>query len=230
MTSRSLQIGAAAGWFALIGIVGGLIVIPTLIGGQPPTAATSVADAMRYFGHPGFALLNALVSVFVAGVPIVPFGLGLRTMLRDSPDGQATFMADVGLLLLIVALPVYVVSGAIGGALAATAGGDPAIFGVLHQLYRFLYNGAADVLEGAWIGAFAIAAMIGGGSRWISWLGIALAASRWLKAFVPFGGPDAIIPVSGLLFIGWFLATVVMLTLRARQPEVTGMAIAAGTV
>jgi hypothetical protein len=230
MASFSLRLAAAAGWVAFIGIVGGLILVPTLIAGQPPTAATPLADAMGYFAHPGFAALNALGSVLVAGLPIVPFGLGLRLMLRDSENERSAVMADVGFVLLMVALPVYVVSGALGGALAATANGNPAIFGVLHQLYQLLYNGAADVLEGAWIGAFAIAALLGGGSLWLGWLGLALAASRWIKAFVPVGAvPEAIIPISGVLFVAWFLVMVVTLTraARASKPAAVARAVSA---
>jgi hypothetical protein len=217
MGSFSLRVSAAAGWIAFLGIVGGLIIIPTLIAGQPPTAATPTADAMAYFGHHDLVAINAVLSVFVGGLPIVPFGLGLRETFGGRADDRAAVLADIGLLLLIATLPVYVVSGAIGAALATAASGDVATFNVLHQLYQLLYNGAADVLEGAWIGAFSLAALSGSVPRWIGWLGITLAASRWIKAFVPLGSvPDAIISVSGLLFVAWFLVVVVALTMRVR--------------
>src|SRR2546423_5095587 len=57
-------------------------------------------------------------------------------------------------------------------------------------------------------------------SRWIGWLGVAVALSRWIKAFVPVSGvPETIIPISGILFLAWFLAIVVALTRVAMRSE-----------
>ena len=223
----SPRLAAVAGWIAFVGIAGGLIAVPTLIAGQPPTANTSVADAMAYFRHSEFPLLNAIVSVLVAGIPIVPFGLGLRVLASGEPaEAGATprgaLAADIAFLLLVATLPIYVVSSAIGAALTPLASGDAATFAAVHQLYQVLYNGSADVLEGAWIGAFSVAFVRSGHHAWVGWLGLALAASRWVKALVPISGmPEAIIPISGVLFLAWFLAVVIVMTrwARAAAPE-----------
>lgn len=54
----------------------------------------------------------------------------------------------------------------------------------------------------------------------LGWLGIALGLSRWVKGTIPFGSPlEAIIPISGILFVTWFLAAVIGLTNAARRPE-----------
>jgi len=52
---------------------------------------------------------------------IVPFGYGLRTVLRSTDDARARVFADLGFGFLIVAAPVYLVSGAIGAMLVAVA-------------------------------------------------------------------------------------------------------------
>jgi hypothetical protein len=221
---------AAAGWVSFLGIVGGLILIPTLIAGQPPTASTPLPQAMAYFAHRDLIGVSALLAVFVGGMPIVPFAIGLRELFGDGSDAAHDW-AEIAFFLLIATLPVYVVSGAIGGALATPAAADPTVFAPLHQLYQLLYNGAADVLEGAWIGAFGLAAVLGarsGSTRAMGWLGIALGFSRWLKAFVAVGAmTDAVIPVSGLLFVGWFLAVVVALSVRAFRSDAVGIRAAA---
>jgi hypothetical protein len=219
-----LRLAAAFGWIGFVGVAGGLIALPTAIAGQPPTMNTPLADVLAYFRHGELVALTAVVSVFVAGLPILPFGLGLREI-TGSSRGQA--MADLGFLVLVITLPIYVVSDAIGAALTTAASGDPGTFASLHALYQLLYNGAADVLEGAWIGAFSIAALWAPVPRWFGWLGLALAASRWVKAFVPVAAvPEAIIPVSGVLFVAWFLAAVILVTRRAMAGEASTVAVA----
>lgn len=217
--ARSFPLGPAAlfGWIALVGVVGGLIVIPTAIAGQPPTMATPLPEALDYFRHTELVGLGAVISVFLAGLPILPFGLGLRTLFGSADDPRAGRLADIGMAILIVTLPIYVVCGALGAALATAAAGDATTFPALHAFYQLLYNGSADVLEGAWIGAFSLAALLAPMPRLVGWLGLVLAASRWIKAFVPVAAiPGAIIPISGILFVAWFLAVVVLLTMRAR--------------
>jgi hypothetical protein len=217
-TRITLRLGAAAGWVAFLGVVGGLIVIPTVIAGQPPTIRTPEADVARYFAHPEFVGLFAVVATLLAGIPIIPFGLGIRAMAAEG-SARSRVLADMGLLVLIATVPVYVASDALGAALAASQS-DGAVFGSIHQLYELLYNGSADVLEGAWIGAFSLAMLDTTLPRWVGWLGLVLAASRWIKAFVPVTPaiPEAIIAVSGVLFLTWFLTIVVALTRRALRP------------
>jgi hypothetical protein len=59
-----------------------------LVAGQPPTAASPLAEQLAYFGHGAlapFAVLGALVSV-----AIIPFALALRTALRERGSGFAS--------------------------------------------------------------------------------------------------------------------------------------------
>ena len=217
MESRfTLRLGAIAGWIAFAGVVGGLTIVPMILAGQPPTIRTPLADVARYFGHSELITLYAVVGVAVAAVPIVPFGMGLREMTGGSSP-RAAAVAGMGFFLLVASIPLYVVSSALGAALASLAGVDASIFGPLHQVYELLYNGAADVLEGAWIGGFSVAMLLGTGPRWIGWLGVTLALSRFVKAFIPVTSlvPDAVSALSGLLFLAWFLAMVVALTRRS---------------
>jgi hypothetical protein len=165
-------------------------------------------------------LINGVLGLFVGIVAIVPFGYGLRSVLRSGTDARARVLADLGLAFLLISAPVYLVSGALGAMLVQAADGDPATFASLFRLYDVMYNGGADVLEGAWIGAFSLAALWGPVPRWIGWLGLAVMATRWIKAFIPVAPiPEAVIPLSGLVFIAWFLVIVVALTRAARAPE-----------
>ncbi len=213
MSPFTVRMGAVAGWFGFIGVVGGLIVIPGVIAGQPPTSSTDLSAVGAYFAHPQLALQFGLVNGFIA-VAIIAFGLGLRAAIGSVADDRARALADVGLGLIVVTTAVYLISGALGAALVdvATRGGGE--LATLFRLYDVMYNGLADVLEGAWIGAFSLAMLSGGGlPTWIGWLGVVLGLSRWVKALAPFVVlPDAITAVSGLLFLAWFLAIVVALT------------------
>ena len=217
-----IRLAAVAGWFAFGGVVALFIVIPMLLAGQPPTVNTDPTVAMAYFRHPEFALIYGALGIFVGILAILAFGYGLRSVLvaAGGPGPTRTF-ADLGLALLVVTLPVYVVSSAMAAMLVQAANGDPATFATLFRLYDVLYDGAADILEGAWIGAFSIAAFGGALPRWLAWLGIAVTATRWIKAFVPVAAvPEAIIPISGVVFLAWFLAIVVWMTREARRAPV----------
>jgi len=219
-SSYAVKLGAVAGWIGLIGIVGAFILIPMAIAGPPPTVATELPAVMAYFRHPVFVLLNGYVGALVGAVAIIVFGYGLRSTLRQQGNERSRTFADLGLALLMVSVPVYIVSGALGASLVRAADGDAATFASLFGLYEILYDGAADVLEGAWIMALSIAMLGGAMPRWVGWLGIALGASRWIKGTVPFGSPlEAIIPVSGVLFVIWFLSVVIGLTNAARRPQ-----------
>lgn len=216
--SFGVRLGAVAGWIALVGIVTALIAIPMALAGQPPTVNTDPAAVMDYFRHPEFALINGVLAVFVGIVAIVVFGYGLRSWLRSGVDERARVMTDLGFALLLVSAPVYLVSGALGAMLVQAADGDPATFAMLFRLYDVMYNGGADVLEGAWIGAFSLAALWSPLPRWIAWLGLAVMATRWIKAFIPFAPvPEAIALLGGLVFIAWFVVIVVALTRAARN-------------
>jgi hypothetical protein len=213
-----VRLAAVAGWIAFVGVVALFIVIPTLLAGQPPTVNTQPAAAMAYFRHPALALINGVLGIFVGILAILAFGYGLRSVLISGGDERTKVLADLGLAVLIVTLPVYVVSSAMGAMLVQAASGDPATFANLFRFYDVLYDGAADVLEGAWIGAFSIAAFGGALPRWLAWLGIGVMATRWIKAFVPVAAvPEAIIPISGVIFLAWFLAIVVTMTREARR-------------
>jgi len=215
-----VRLGAVAGWIGFVGIVVAFIAIPTAVAGQPPTVHTDPTVVIAYFRHPEFALINGVLGVLVGIVAIVPFGYGLRTVLRSTDDARARVFADLGFGFLIVAAPVYLVSGAIGAMLVQAANGDPGTFATLFRLYDVMYDGGADILEGAWIGAFSLAALWGPLPRWIGWLGVILAMSRWIKAFIPVAPvPEIVIPIGGLLFVAWFLAIVVALTREARRPS-----------
>jgi hypothetical protein len=219
MRAFEIRLGAAAGWVGLVGVVSAFIAIPMILAGQPPTVHTALPATMAYFRHPEFALINGVLGVFVGVVAIVPFGYGLRATLAAGGDAQARVFADLGFAMLVLAAPVYLVSSALGATLVQAADGDPATFAVLFRLYDVMYNGGADVLEGAWIGAFSIAALRGPFPRWIALLGLLLATSRWVKAFVPVAPvPEIIIPIGGVLFLAWFLAIVVVLTRHAWRP------------
>ena len=218
--SFEVRLGAAAGWVALVGIVVGLIAIPMALAGQPPTVHTELPAVMAYFHHPEFVAIDGVLAAFFGIVATLLFGYGLRAVLASAPDPRARTFADLGLALLIVTLPIYLVSSALGAMLVQAADGDPATFATLFRFYDLIYNAGADVLEGAWIGAFSLAALWGPLPRWIGWLGIAVMASRWIKAFVPVAPvPEIVIPIGGVLFLAWFLAIVVALTREARRPE-----------
>ena len=168
-------------------------------------------------------MINGFVGMFVGLVAIVPFGWALRTITRSTGGPRSETFADLGFWFLLIAAPVYAVSGALGAMLVQAATGDAAAFGILFRLYDVLYNGAADVLEGAWIGAFSIAALGGGLPRQLGWLCLILAGSRWIKAGIPFFGvPEAVATVSGVLFIAWFLWAVLAVTrIAMRTMQVT---------
>jgi hypothetical protein len=224
--SFEVRVGAVAGWIALVGVVTALIAIPMAIAGQPPTVNTDPAAVVAYFRHPEFALINGVLSVFVGIVAIVAFGYGLRSWLRSGADTRARAMADLGFSLLLVAVPVYLVSGALGAMLVQAADGDAGTFATLFRLYDVMYNGGADVLEGAWIGAFSLAALWSPMPRWIGWLGLAVMAMRWIKAFIPFAPvPEAIALLGGLVFIAWFVVIVTALTRAARNSAASQPAI-----
>jgi hypothetical protein len=210
-----VRTSAAAGWAALAGIVSLFIAFPIVIAGPPPTATTASDAVIAYFRHPEFALMNGYLGVFFGAVATTLFLVGLRAVLRDRGDERGRAFADFGLAIAIVALPVYTVCSALGAALVQAADGDPQTFAVLFRIYDVMYNGAADVLEGAWIMAFSIAAF-GATPRWIGWLGITVAATRWIKASIPFGVPVEMIGlVGGILFIVWFVAVAVLVTRAA---------------
>jgi hypothetical protein len=211
MSPFAIRLGAAAGWLALIGVVVGLVVIPTVIAGQPPTAHTDLSAVGAYFAHPDLAILLGFVTGFIA-VAFIPFGLGLRAAL-GAGSGQDRAFADVGVVLLAIAMGINLVSGALGAALVevATRGGPE--LAPLFRLHEVMYNGLADVLEGAWIGAFSLAMLGGAMPRWIGWFGIAFGLAHWVKALEPFVKlPDAVDLLFGPLLVVWFLATVVALT------------------
>jgi hypothetical protein len=217
--SHEVRLGAVAGWIGFIGVTVALIVVPMALAGQPPTVHTDPAAAMAYFRHPELAPINGVLAVFVGILAILTFGYGLRSVLVSGGDARARTFADLGLMTLIVAAPVYVVSGAMGAMLVEAADGDAATFATLFRFYDLMYNGGADVLEGAWIGAFSIAALRGPLPRWIAWLGIVVMVTRWIKAFVPVAAvPEIVIPVGGVIFVAWFLSIVVALTREARRP------------
>lgn len=210
-----VRTSALAGWVGLGGIVSLFIALPMVIAGPPPSAATDTAAVIAYFRHPEFALMNGYLGVFFGAVATTLFLVGLRAVLRDRGDERGRAFADFGLAIAIVALPVYTVCSALGAALVQVADGDPQTFAALFRVYDVLYNGAADVLEGAWIMAFSIAAF-GAAPRWLVWLGIAVGASRWVKATIPFGAPVEMIGlVGGLLFIVWFVSMAVLVTRAA---------------
>jgi hypothetical protein len=216
--SFEVRVGAVAGWIALVGIVTLLIAIPMALAGQPPTVNTDPAAVMAYFRHPELAIINGVLAVFVGIVATVAFGYGLRSWLRSGSDVRARVMADLGFALLLVSAPIYLVSGALGAMLVQAADGDPGTFASLFRLYDVTYNGGADVMEGAWIGAFSLAALWSPLPRWIGWLGLAVLATRWVKAFIPFAPvPEAIALLGGLVFIAWFVVVVVALSRAARS-------------
>jgi hypothetical protein len=228
--SFEVRLGATAGWIALIGVILGFIVIPMLLAGQPPTVNTDPAAVIAYFRHPEFALINGVAGVFFGIVAIVPFTYGLRSLLHSGEDARARAFADLGFALVLVTAPVYLVSSALGAMLVQAASGDPATFATLFRLYDVMYDGGADVLEGAWIGAFSIAGLWSSVPRWLAWLGVAVAGSRWIKAFIPVAAvPEAVSSLSGVLFIAWFVAIVVVVTraaMRSRPAAVGALAAA----
>lgn len=222
-----VRVGAVTGWIGFVGVLIAFILIPTALAGQPPTVHTDPAATMAYFRHPEFAAINGVLGVLVGIVAILPFGYGLRSVLRSGGDPRARVFADFGMMFLMVAAPVYLISGALGAMLVQATTGDPATFATLFRLYDVVYDGGADILEGAWIGAFSLAALWGPLPRWIAWLGLALGLSRWIKAFIPVAPvPEALIPIGGILFVAWFVVILVALTREARR-DVTAIAPAA---
>jgi hypothetical protein len=224
-----VRLGAAAGWVGLIGVVFAFIAIPMAIAGQPPTVNTAPEAVIAYFRHPEFALIDGVLGVFVGIVAIVPFGYGLRSALKAGPGPQARAFADLGFAFLLVAAPAYLVSSALGAMLVQATAGDPGTFASLFRFYDVLYDGGADVLEGAWIGAFSVAILYSELPRFVGWLGVVVMVSRWIKAFIPVAPvPEIVAPIGGVLFLAWFLAIVVVLTRTARRPASTRVPAAAG--
>jgi hypothetical protein len=214
-----IRFGAAAGWVAFIGVTLLLVIGPMVLAGQPPSALSSPAEVAAYFRHGALAPLYGVIGPLVVITTIVPFGFGLRAALRaGASDGRTAAFADYGLGFLLIAAALYAVSGSMVAGLVDAADRDAGTLTSLFRQYDVLYDAGADVMEGAWIGAFSVAMLGGGAPRWIGWLGIVVGLSRWLKAFAPFA--PALAPLAipgGLAFLLWFLATVVALTRVARR-------------
>jgi hypothetical protein len=227
MQTFDIRLGAAAGWIAFIGVTLLLVIGPMMLAGQPPSALSSSAEVAAYFGHGSLAPLYGVVGPLIVLTTIVPFGVGLRAALRSgASDGRTAAFADYGLVFLVIAAALYAVSGSMVAGLVDAAGRADGTLTSLFRQYDVLYDGAADVLEGAWIGAFSVAMLGGALPRWIGWLGIVVGLSRWLKAFAPF--VPALVPLAipgGVLFLLWFLVTVIGLTRSARR--VPALAVAA---
>ena len=220
MSPFIVRLGAVAGWLGLVGVVGGLIVIPAAIAGQPPTSSTDLATVHTYFGHSQLAVQFGLVNGLIA-VAFVTFGLGLRAAISSGGDDRSRALADIGLGLIVVTIPLYLMSGALGATLVDVAGRGAGEFATLFRLYDVTYDGLSDVLEGAWIGAFSLALLNGTLPRWIGWLGVIVGVSRWIKSVAPFVAlPDLIATVGGLLFLVWFVAIVVALSQVALRSPV----------
>ncbi len=216
VTRETIRVGAIAGWIGLSGLILLVVGMPMAIAGQPPTGSSPLGEQLAYFGHASlapFAVLGALASV-----AIVPFAIGLRTALRGDGSGAIAPMADAGLGLVLTTIPLYLLSGVLGTVLVDAAARDQATFSTLFRFYDVLYNGAADVFEGAWIAAFSIAMLGGAMPRWLAWLGIAVGLSRWIKAFAPFVAAAGVVGLPGtILFLLWFVGTLVSLTGAARR-------------
>lgn len=65
MSPLQLRLGAVAGWLTLDGVLVGLVIVPTAIGGQPVTGTSDARLITAYFAHPEFGVLLALVNAFV---------------------------------------------------------------------------------------------------------------------------------------------------------------------
>ena len=216
MDRFGLRVGATAGWIAFLGVAIGLVVLPMAIAGQPPTITSPAADVRGYFGHGQLAFIHAVSPIIV--IAMIPFGLALRGALR-SVSPRAGLAADVGLVSMVVATPLYVVSAALGTALVGVSSTDGNAFEVLFRLYSVLYDGGADFLEGAWVGAFSLAMLSAPVPRWLGWLGVAVAVSRFIKALAPVVAlPGALAIVGGVAFLVWFGGTVIWLS-RAASPS-----------
>lgn len=220
MSPFAVRLGAGAGWLAFIGVVVGLILIPTVVAGQPPTPSTALSAVSAYYAHPELAAVLGLLSGFIA-VAFIVFGLGLRAAMMSAAGDRDRAFADVGMGLLVVAMTLNLVSGALGATLVDVAGRGAGELATIFRLHEVLFDGLADVLEGAWIGAFSLAMLGGAMPRWIGWLGVGLGLSRWVKALAPFVAlPDPLAMASNLVLIAWLLATVVALTRSARRSGV----------
>lgn len=216
MSSFPVRLGAAGGWLSLVGLVVGLIVLPAAIAGQPPSSASSAAQIQGYFSHAELGVLNGYLTGFVA-VGFVAFALGLRAVLREG-SARDRALGDIGVALVVTAMGLNLVSGALVAALVFAATHGASDLAALVQLHDVIYDGLGDVLEGAWIGAFSVAMLGGSLPRWIGWYGIALALAHWAKALGPFISlPAATDMLFGILILVWFLATVVALTRIARE-------------
>jgi hypothetical protein len=220
MSPFIVRLGAVAGWLGLVGVIGGLIVIPAVIAGQPPSSTSDLSAIRAYFGHAQLAVQFGLVNGYIA-VAFVTFGLGLRAAIRSGADSRSRALADIGLGLVVVTIPLYLASGALGATLVDVAGRGGTELATIFRLYDVTYDGLADVLEGAWIGAFSLALLNGTLPRWIGWLGVVVGVSRWIKAFGPFVAmPDLVPTIGGLLFLVWFVAIVAALTRIAMRSTV----------
>ncbi len=225
MDRFALRAGATFGWLAFLGVAVGLVALPMAIAGQPPNLASSAGDVRAYFAHSALAVINALSPLIV--IAMIPFALALRNSLRIGDD-RARLAADAGLLTLIVTVPLYVISSALGSTLVAAATGGWSTLDSLFRFYEVLYDGGADFLEGAWVGAFSIAMLGAPGGRWLGWLGIGVAVSRWIKATGPVVAlPDALALVGGVAFLVWFAWTVVWLTRQSANARAASVGIPA---
>src|SRR4051812_37770613 len=111
MSPFSVRLGAAAGWLSLIGLLVGLIILPAVIAGQPPSSSSSPTETHAYFSHPELAVLNGYLTGFVA-LGFVVFALGLRGALGAGTDRDRA-LVDGGVALAIMAMSLNLVSGAL---------------------------------------------------------------------------------------------------------------------
>ena len=215
MSPFAVRLGAVGGWLAIVGLSVGLIILPAAIAGPPPSPSASPEALRAYFDHPGLAILNGYVTGFVA-LGFVAFGLGMRVAFGAGSERDRAF-ADLGVVLVVIAMGLNLISGALVAALVDAAGRGGTDLTSLVRLHDVTYDGLGDVLEGGWMAAFSVAMLGGVTPRWIGWYGIALGVAHWVKALGPFTTlPDMVDMLFGLLILVWFLATVVTLTRIAR--------------
>ncbi len=218
MSRFSLQVGAIAGWLTLAGVLVALVILPTVIAGQQVSGTSDVQRISAYYNHPEFGFLLSMVNAFII-VFTVTFGVVLRGALRAN-DRQG-LLADIALVALAVTASLYLVQGALAATLVTIAGQAGEI-GPWFRFYDILYHGVADVMEGFWIGAFALAMLARPGRfpAWLGWLGLGLGLLRWVKATGPFVAlPEALTIVGGLVLIIWLGGVCVVLTRAAMAPQ-----------
>ena len=202
MDARIARLGSAAGWVSVAMIFGYHIGL-SIVAGQR-VSGTIDADAIASYYRNGI-IAPASIAPFLTVVPIAIFVLALRDALGVTSGSR--FLADLGVVFVVVELPVIVAQSALEATLVtiASSGGD------IVPLFRFwdvLYNSGLYVLEAGWIAAFGLAMRESAAfPRWLPRFSLFVAALQLVNMTAIWVGiPDQATLLGNIAFGIWFCA------------------------